>query len=143
MRRARCLAAALACALAPITASAAPGTEPQRCQAARGVELIVGGSATPPCDAAWALQTPPPRTPASANSSPVASPLQVTAGEQRQRDQDRRAILTQELAQEQQRLAQLLLRRPGAESDGDHAALQRSRSNLLALQRELDRTERR
>jgi hypothetical protein len=61
----------------------------------------------------------------------------VTAATQRLRDDDRRAILLQEMAHEQAALARLGSTAP---SDETAQAVERTRSNLAALQRELSRT---
>jgi hypothetical protein len=60
----------------------------------------------------------------------------VDAGAQRVRDDDRRAILQQEVARERDELSRLV---SAPSSEANRQALERTRTNLAALQRELSR----
>lgn len=93
------------------------------------VEMIIGG--TQPVSACNS----PSRAPAPSAGRTSMTSVRVSDAEQRQRDQDRRVILENELQRERQALADQL--RPG--SGADEAAVNRTRSNLAALQRELGR----
>lgn len=95
------------------------------------VEMIIGGARAANNCAGSA------RAAAPAADRPAMGPMRVSATEQRQRDQDRRAILESELQRERQTLAEQT--RPG--SGVDEAAVNRTRSNLAALQRELGRND--
>lgn len=73
----------------------------------------------------------------SLNSARVAavSPMKIEPVVQRERDQERRRILEEELQKEQSVLGSLLKQGPNA----DAAALARTHSNLAALRQELAR----
>jgi len=96
------------------------------------VEFIIGGTAQMVCS-----DTARPRATGAraVTSGGIGTRMTISAADQQQRDQDRQAILEQELQQEQQQLAAQLRAGSGADS----AALNRTRSNVLALQRELGR----
>lgn len=87
-----------------------------------GVEWIVGGPAPFACEAQAPLAAP----------EPAAARPRVSPSDQQARDLERRRILAQELAQEEERL---LLRKADADS-----AL-RIRDNIAALRREMARLE--
>lgn len=91
--------------------------------------MIIGGE--PSAEACAVKPTSSPGTAAVG----ITNHARIGELEQRKRDQDRRAILEQELQQEQQTLTAQLRAGSGA----DTAALIRTRSNLVALQRELAR----
>jgi hypothetical protein len=93
-----------------------------------GVEMIVGGAPEP-------TGCPNERQPAP--SASVARDARVGAGAQRLRDDDRRAILLQEVARERDEQSRLAA---APSSDANRQALERVRTNLAALQRELART---
>jgi len=101
------------------------------CRSAR-VEMIVGGVQEPaacrPADASPAASPGVRETAREAHVDPVA---------QRLRDDDRRGILLQELAREQDGLARL---QSAPASEANRLAIERTRTNLAALQRELART---
>lgn len=92
------------------------------------VEWIIGGPA-PACGAAPRLAAEP-----AAPARPGGE-ARVSAGTQAERDKDRRRILTEELARERQTLAEMT--RPG--QPADPARLNRTQSNLVALEQELAR----
>ncbi|MFG6412617.1 hypothetical protein ACG02S_01755 [Roseateles sp. DC23W] len=87
-----------------------------------GVEWIVGGTAPVDCDQPTAERGAEVRPRAATAST-------ISTASQRQRDQERRLILVQELAQEEQRLPR--------SADADSAL--RTRDNIAALKRELAR----
>lgn len=91
------------------------------------VDVLSGGPATTQCGAA----TPPQR---GLDRAATAPQMRVSAQAQRTRDEARKAILDQELAQEQARLAALL-----KTSNADAAEVTRTRANVDAIQRELAR----
>ena len=97
------------------------------CHPAR-VEMIVGGM--------------PESTECADSNRAAAAPAfngreaRVDAGTQRVRDVDRRAILQQEVARERDELARL---GSATSSEANRQALERTRTNLAALQRELSR----
>jgi hypothetical protein len=97
------------------------------CRTAR-VEMIVGGvPASPDCGSGAAT--------ASASAGDRAA--RVDANAQRVRDDDRRGILLQEVAREREGLARLS---SAPASEANRQAIERTRTNLAALQRELART---
>lgn len=101
------------------------------------VEMIIGGTqAANACGNATRAPVPSAGRTATSPMATIAS-ARVSDVEQRQRDQDRRAILEGELQRERQTLAEQT--RPG--SGIDEAAVNRTRSNLAALQRELGRND--
>jgi hypothetical protein len=118
----------VACVMAPASATAAGQVLSCRQQ---GVEMIVGGAAA--VQDCIPLASHP-----TVAISPTPAPERVTVAQQRDRDQDRRAILETELARERQQLE--WLRRQGDAADG--ASLSRTQSNLAALSRELARLPR-
>lgn len=92
------------------------------------VEMIVGGAAgSSDCRRATA-----------AAAAPAAyRQARVDANTQRMRDDDRRGILLQELARERDGLARLA---SAPDSQANRQAIERTRTNLAALGRELART---
>ncbi|MEK8031078.1 hypothetical protein AACH06_09655 [Ideonella sp. DXS29W] len=95
------------------------------------VEMIIGGArAASTCTGST-------RAAAPVASRTAVSPMRISDTEQRQRDQDRRAILESELQRERQTLAEQTRQGSGV----DEAAVNRTRSNLAALQRELGRDD--
>ena len=119
---------ALACACLALPAMAAAG-----CRVG-GVEWIVGGPAASPCPAADAPRE---RATGATGASPASgasgAEWRVASATQRERDGERRRILSTELDQEQARQAQLRAR------PADADALRRSEENLRALRAELAR----
>lgn len=117
--------------IATLIAASAGASEATVCREGK-VEMIIGGAqATNACGGAARAPAPS----AGRTSTPSMTSVRISDVEQRQRDQDRRAILENELQRERQTLADQL--RPG--SGADEAAVNRTRSNLAALQRELGR----
>lgn len=116
------------CTLALFSGAASAET-PLVCREGK-VEMIIGGAQ--PANACGTGRAAQPSTGRAAVNS-----VRVSDVEQRQRDSDRRAILETELQRERQTLAEQL--RPG--SGVDEAAVNRTRSNLAALQRELGRND--
>lgn len=97
------------------------------CRTAR-VEMIVGGvPESSDCKGSAA----------TASASAVDREARVDASAQRLRDDDRRGILLQEVARERDGLARLS---SAPDSEANRQAIERTRTNLAALQRELART---
>lgn len=91
------------------------------------VEMIVGGAAeSADCANGRTAATP----------ATTGREARVDAGAQRVRDDDRRAILQQEVARERDELSRLA---SAPSSEANRLALERTRTNLAALQRELSR----
>lgn len=106
---------ALACLLLAVSLDGAAQTDCRR----NGVEWIVGGPSPFDCDA---------RAPAAAPAAAAARP-RVSPDDQLARDQGRREILAQELAQEERSLLRT----------ADAASALRIRDNIAALRREMAR----
>lgn len=97
------------------------------CRTAR-VEMIVGGvPESSDCK----------RSAAMASAAAVDREARVDANAQRVRDDDRRGILLQEVARERDGLARLS---SAPDSEANRQAIERTRTNLAALRRELERT---
>lgn len=107
---------ALACLLLAVSLDGAAQADCRR----NGVEWIVGGPSSFDCDARA------PAAPAAAAARPRVSPT-----DQRARDQGRREILAQELAQEERSLLRT----------ADAVSALRIRDNIAALRREMARLE--
>lgn len=89
-----------------------------------GVEMIVGGAV------ACASRRPALLGPGAPTTATAA--FHTGAAEQRERDQERRRILLDELGKERAQAQRF-------EAEGDSESLRRARENLAALQRELGR----
>lgn len=97
-----------------------------------GVEMIIGGAA----EQGRCAGKPQQRGASASSVPPAHDAMRVSGRDQQRREMERRAILQQELQQEQLALAAQL---GGGTAARDPAALVRTRGNVEALKRELAR----